>query len=146
MKNRLYKKVNFSHLCLGFETLYYLVKAKFCVSFCRFESYLRHEGRWMCESLKDPSPDEPQAKRLAYAIQKIALYLPWQSVCLDKAIALQRMLKKRKISHTVYFGMRRKEQGEWQAHAWVRVASHDVIGNYQLDSYAIVAMCAILID
>lgn len=146
MKNPLYKKVNFSHLCLAFETLYYLIKAKCCISFSCFESYLRQQGYWMCESLRDTSLEEMQAKKIAYFIQKIAIYLPWQPVCLDKAIALQGMLKKRRITHTVYFGMRRKREGGWQAHAWVRVASLDVIGKYQLESYAVVAMCAILID
>ncbi len=107
--------------------------------------------RWLAKFLgkrKDSVKDDelskdkpsPMAMKIAWIINKTSQYTPWDSNCLAKAVAGRFMLKRRKISGTVYFGMAKDSEGELEAHAWLRSGNKVLTGDTNLDQYAIVAI------
>lgn len=85
----------------------------------------------VCEDIKT-------TKLVQWAINTASRFTPWNSNCLAKAITAQKMLKKRKISSTMYFGVA-KEKNELTAHAWLRAGNIYVTGG-DGNGYAITGM------
>lgn len=61
------------------------------------------------------------------AIRSAARRLPWRCRCLEQAYAAKMMLRRRRLSNTLYLGVR-KVDGEMEAHAWVRVGPRPITG------------------
>lgn len=75
------------------------------------------------------------AKEIAIVINGISLRTPWTSTCLEKVIATHNMLKKRKIPHTLHFGVKKNSFQQLSAHAWLSVKKIVIIGGGNLDPY-----------
>ena len=60
-------------------------------------------------------------------VTTISRYTPWESLCLVQALTVQRMLKKRNISTTIYLGVN-KNNNEMKAHAWIRCGRMYITG------------------
>lgn len=69
----------------------------------------------------------PAARQAAVAVRRACRRLPWENRCLSRAAALRLMLLRRGIPHSVRFGVRRQD-GLFQAHAWLSVGPHTLIG------------------
>jgi Transglutaminase-like superfamily len=88
----------------------------------------------------DPHSDAVVA-RVRWAVNGVSNRLPWKSSCLVRALAGQRVLARRRLPATLYFGVRRKDE-ELQAHAWLRsgrifVSGDDVMADFTpICSYA----------
>lgn len=68
-----------------------------------------------------------KARSIAYHVNRIADHTPWESKCLVRALTAQRLLSKRKISSTLYLGV--KKDGELMiAHAWIRTGEYFATG------------------
>ncbi len=69
---------------------------------------------------------------IRWAIDVASRRVPWRSDCLPQAFAANLMLKRRKISNTVYLGVMLEQasadQAAMKAHAWVRVGSVIITG------------------
>lgn len=65
--------------------------------------------------------------QIAWAIATGSRYTPWRSNCLARAIAGKMMLRRRKISSTLYLGLK-KNADKLEAHAWLRVGEQIVTG------------------
>lgn len=63
---------------------------------------------------------------------------PW-AVCLPKALAAHWMLRRRRISSAVCFGVKHDPATGFGAHAWLRVGDEIVMGGRSLDGYAPIA-------
>lgn len=61
--------------------------------------------------------------------------LPWQCRCLTQAIAGKFMLKVRKIKTTIYLGMGKNEEGDFSAHAWLKIGDFFITGNSNVQKY-----------
>lgn len=102
--------------------------------------------RWVAKALTRKTPENefemPQklVVKTAWAISRTSLYTPWKSNCLAKAIAGKYMLRRRRISNTLYLGVAKDEIGEFEAHAWLKCGETIITGGNQLDRYAIVAV------
>ena len=55
-------------------------------------------------------------------------YTPWESLCLVQAMTVQKMLKKRGLSTTLYLGVNKDKENNMRAHAWIRCGSIYVTG------------------
>lgn len=68
--------------------------------------------------------------QVGQAVQRAARHLPLDLLCLPQALAGQWMLRRRRIASTLHFGMAKSTEGAspMQAHAWLTVAGHGVIG------------------
>jgi hypothetical protein len=91
----------------------------------RFASLL---GRLHAETPAESTAREAAAaQRVGWAIRFASAYTPWESNCFAQAIAGKLMLRARRISSTLYLGVK-KERGELAAHAWLRVGPRIVTG------------------
>jgi Transglutaminase-like superfamily len=67
-----------------------------------------------------------EAARVGRTVARAADRLPWHPTCLRQALAAQRMLRRRGIPSRLHLGVADATAGE--AHAWVTVAGHPVVG------------------
>lgn len=113
------------------EAAYLTCIARIATFLLPFKRYNKHIG-----SYKEETPYEIDAKDystikgVAWAVNTISKYTPWQCKCLVQAIAAQRMLKKRKIYSTLYLGVNKNSGNEMKAHAWLRCGHVFVTGGY----------------
>lgn len=85
-------------------------------------------GTYNTESVDDVVIDDyKKAKIVRYVVVTISKFTPWESLCLVQAMTVQRMLKKRGISTTIYLGVN-KENQNMVAHAWIRCGKMFVTG------------------
>lgn len=68
------------------------------------------------------------ALRVSREVNRIADKTPWDSKCLVRALAAQRILKRRNVSTTLYLGVGKEETDKMIAHAWLRCGSYYVTG------------------
>ncbi len=111
-----------------------------------FSSIARRMGALQAETPQENHPE--QAAILAgvrWALNAVARRLPWQSSCLVRALAGQRMLLRRQMPATLYFGVRRV-QGALQAHAWLRCGQTYVTGDDCLADFTPICSYASLVN
>ncbi|BCN29027.1 lasso peptide biosynthesis B2 protein [Anaeromicropila herbilytica] len=78
-----------------------------------------------------------KAKIIAYHVNRIAEHTPWESRCLVRALTAQRLLTNKRITSTLYLGVR-KEEDNMVAHAWIRTGEYYATGGNG-DGYVVVA-------
>ena len=79
--------------------------------------------------------DERTLYEVSKAVGWLARHTPWESKCMEKAIAARNMLVRRGISCTLYFGMGRDPSGRLVAHAWLRSGTYVVTGRQEMQSF-----------
>ena len=126
-----------------FEALFYLTLSKILVLCRPLNTYVAKLGVAQCETLKsDTHAYKYELAAIRLALRVVPAYLPWRSVCLDQALAAQRMLSRRGLQNTLYFGVALSQDRSLLAHAWVRSGDQWIVGyqphmNYQVvGSYA----------
>lgn len=92
-----------------------------------FKNLSKNLGTHGMETSYEECEDINTIRLIKWAVNTAAKFTPWNSNCLAKAITAQRMLSKRKISSTMYFGVI-KEKGELKAHAWLRSGNTYITG------------------
>ena len=64
-----------------------------------------------------------------WAVEAVARRLPWRTVCIQKGLAVQRLLRGDGVDAVLHYGARRSpESGELEAHVWVSVGGQTIIG------------------
>jgi hypothetical protein len=110
------------------------------LAFKRLAGYL---GRPCAESPDQIGAPELEAtRRVSWAVESASRFTPWKSNCFPQAIAAQYLLRRRRISTTLYLGCRIEEQGEMKAHAWLRSGPRIVTGRPGHRAYRVVATFA----
>lgn len=84
--------------------------------------------------------DRPSStpERVKRAIEIAVRNVPWKAECLVQAIAASRMLRRRKMAGTVYFGLAKNRQQGFEAHAWLQSGKVIVTGAFGHESFSIV--------
>ena len=82
----------------------------------------------------DPAGVGPMTR----AIRAWSRRLPWRTMCFEEGMAAHWMLRRRKITSTLYYGAATID-GELKAHVWVRSGELDVIGCGNAADYAVLA-------
>lgn len=124
---------------------YLYVKILFLSAFYRLSMFLipiehrkRHMGVMNEESSGDVSEEYNQfIRRISRAVDFICNHTPWESKCLVRALTIQNLLKKKRISSTLYLGVGNKKDN-MTAHAWIRSGKYYLSGGNG-DGYAVVA-------
>lgn len=81
-----------------------------------------------------------KSRSVQSALLKSARNIPWNSVCLDQALACLIMLKLRGLPYSLFLGIRKgQERKKLQAHAWIKCGKEIIIGDHETASYIIVA-------
>ena len=72
-----------------------------------------------------------QAQTLARQVERAALWLPFETKCLDRAMALSWRLRRRRIDHLVVFAVRPADRRDApdSLHAWVELRGAKIIGD-----------------
>ena len=76
-------------------------------------------------------PDEAAARRcdeVASVISAMALRVPWRADCLVQALAGQRWLLKDRIESKIVIGTAKKQDGAFEAHAWLLQGANVILG------------------
>jgi hypothetical protein len=95
-----------------------------------YASLLGAQDHWPRESVPTDA-----IRSLVWAIESVGRHAPTAINCLPRALALQRMLRKRGASGTVRFGVKR-QGNEIRAHAWLELEGKVLVGNLpDLDEY-----------
>jgi len=97
-----------------------------CIPFRRMATWMGTMGSE--SAVEIPDGQTPVVEDISWAVQAMASRVPWDSRCLAQAIAGYRMLQKRGIPSTVYFGVKKDPHTEFIAHAWLRCGSCIVTG------------------
>lgn len=63
----------------------------------------------------------------------------WDSVCFDKALTVKRMLKRRGVHTTIYFGLMKDETNMLKAHAWLRYGKYIITGRAGMEKFTVVS-------
>lgn len=74
------------------------------------------------DTVRTPAPSgvvSVRARRVGGIVERLAEALPWHPMCLEQAIAVRAMLRRRGIDATLHLGIARWEP--LAAHAWVTV-------------------------
>ena len=79
-------------------------------------------------------------ERAVWAIEAAARRLPIRAMCIEKGIALQRLLRAAGFSAILHYGARLDPQtGELQAHVWVTIDDRIIIGGAEAVGFARIA-------
>jgi hypothetical protein len=72
-----------------------------------------------------------------WAVEAVARRMPWQPMCIQKGLAVQRLLRSGGIDAILHYGARRSpESGELEAHVWVSVSGETIIGGEDAAGFA----------
>lgn len=107
-----------------------------CVPFHRIARRLGTEGRE--STTTTPAPRQIMAEDVGWAIETMARYAPWNTLCLAQALAASRMLARRGATSTIYFGVATPDQhNPFNAHAWLRCGDTIVTGAVNKGHYKV---------
>ena len=136
-------KTLFRYSPLLIETFFWLGVARLAMVTLPFRWIEPYLGTRTIESSLDELPENPERlKRIAWAVNRMSKYTPWQSKCLVQAIAAKRMLQSRQIVSTLYLGVARNNSKSLEAHAWLRSGSMYLTGGQGEKHFTVVAMFA----
>jgi hypothetical protein len=103
----------------------------------------RNIGLLAARPIRRPKP--PNSVRLAntgrvrWAILAAARRVPWRSVCFQRGLAAQFMLRRRGIPSVLYYGAAQDNQSGLSTHVWVKDSDINVIGGEIAYRFAILA-------
>jgi hypothetical protein len=78
-------------------------------------------------------------RRLVWAVRAAARRSPWRAVCIEQALCLRTMLRRRGVRCELHYGIAREVTGAPKAHVWLSVDGDTVIGGEAADGYTRVA-------
>ena len=75
-----------------------------------------------------------------WAVEAVARRVPWRTMCIEKGLAVQYLLRRSGIEARLHYGARHDPMSsELQAHVWVTVDGRAVIGGEEAGNFAEVA-------
>jgi hypothetical protein len=110
--------------------VYYLILARIITFLYPFNQYAKSFGSKFSETLYEDIQDPELLywlKCCQRQLPKINRVMPWKSACLQQSIAAFWLLSKKKLSITLYFGMKRKGT-KVEGHAWLRCGKYYIAG------------------
>jgi len=100
-------------------------------------------GKSNLESAPESDPTQYTVLvRIASSIEAVSKYTFWKSNCFAQALCAHWILKRKKISHTVYFGLQKDKATTMKAHAWLRVGDKIVTGRKGHEAYTVLGKFA----
>jgi hypothetical protein len=89
-------------------------------------------------ALKRPTGVTPDD--CVWAVEAAARRLPWRTVCIQKGLAVQRLLRSGGVDAVLHYGARNgADQRKLEAHVWVSVGGISVIGGEEAAGFVEIA-------
>lgn len=121
-----------------FLALYFSAIARFLILFIPFRKYSFWLGRYGSET-PETDPESAEYIRLVYlSVRRAQKITPWRFKCLEQAMTAKKLLNRKNIPSTIYFGVNRRN-GKMNAHAWLRCGSTFVTGGRNRHEFTTVA-------
>lgn len=121
---------------LALEALLELIRVRLLRNAADFSTIARLFGKPQAESpVAIDSGQEHVAHEIGQAIRRAVRIAPFRCNCLTQAICGLYMLKRRRISCTLYLGVAPRSDLAREAHAWLRSGSVIILGDNRLDRY-----------
>lgn len=79
-------------------------------------------------------------EEVIWSVSAAAARVPWRSMCFERGLALQWMLRRRGHDARLVYGARMKGDSELDAHVWVKLGDQILIGGEEAESYGRLAM------
>lgn len=76
---------------------------------------------------------------ITLAVNRISKYTPWRCMCLEQGLTAKILLKRRKLSSTLFFGVQYDHQKKLNAHAWLVCADRIVTGKITYQEFKTIA-------
>ena len=128
-----FKKLPVSQQRLLVETVANLAWAAFAVQAIPFRRLV---------STRPPARGADMApvelRRLARTVENVARRVPWRAVCIEQAVCLRAMLRRRGISSEFHYGIARGDQADLKGHVWLSVGEEVVIGGQVAGDFTLV--------
>lgn len=120
----------------------FLGLTRLAINTLSFPRLARHFGLYQVETSADAPPEHlVVARRVAWAIQRVSPYTPWQSNCFPQALTAKIFLRRRGISTTLYLGAAfREDKSGMQAHAWLRCGPFYVTGGKSDETFGVLGV------
>jgi hypothetical protein len=74
-----------------------------------------------------------------WSIEVATRRLPWNPVCIQRALAMQWMLRRRGIDASLHYGLANESGSRLKAHVWVEASGERVIGGEDANEFVRVA-------
>lgn len=124
---------------LIFEALILVGLYRMMILVVPFNKYSKYIGEYNRETpLEINDNDYNSIKRIAWSVNIVSKYVPWESKCFVQALTAQRLLKRRKIDNTLYLGLN-THSNKMEAHAWLRCGQILVTGGNNKNGFTQVA-------
>jgi len=78
-------------------------------------------------------------RRIERSVERAARRVPWRTVCLQKGLALQWMLRRRGVDARLHYGIGKDDAGALCAHVWVSAGETLLTGGEQVPQVRMVA-------
>lgn len=95
-------------------------------------------AQWATRRCAGAEADEADIALVRRATLAWAKRAPWRSLCLEQGVTAARLLTRRGLAATLYYGAAMID-GELKAHVWVRSGDRDVIGCENATDFAILS-------
>ena len=76
---------------------------------------------------------------MVWAVEAAAKRVPWKTVCFQKGLALQMLLRRRGIEAKLHYGVGYDPERSLRAHVWVSAAGDIVIGGDDAPDFRLLA-------
>jgi hypothetical protein len=124
------------------EAYIFLMWARF-IKLYPFSMVYKKLGSYSEETSTDPrSNNSINLIKISNAIHIMSRHTFWESSCMVKAIASMKMLNRRHIESTIYFGTGKDKNGTMIAHAWVRSGDVFITGAEEMSRFTVVGSFA----
>jgi hypothetical protein len=128
---------------LYLEAMFWLGISRLAILIVPFRWIAPFLGTHMASSDEnDGNGDRETVIFVSRTIRTMSRHLPWECKCLAQAISGKMMLRRRQIPSTLYLGVAKKEDGDLNAHAWLRAGDIIILGGGGLKRFAVVSTFA----
>jgi Transglutaminase-like superfamily len=77
---------------------------------------------------------------VVWAVEAAARRVPWRTMCIEKGLVVQRMLRSGGLDAILHYGARHHDEThKLEAHVWVTVGGRAVIGGADVDKFVAIA-------
>ena len=112
------------------------IKVRFNIKFFKMPYYVENLG----EKGKQLNTSEFNAeivKIIIINVKRVSKYSFWRTKCFEEAYTAKLLMKKQNIKSTIFFGVKKDEQGSLNAHSWLKIGNNCIIGCNGIDKYTV---------
>ncbi len=84
--------------------------------------------------------DENLSADIAFAIGIVNKYFPWENVCRHQAYQAKLLCQLYGIPYLIYVGVKKKESGSIEGHAWTIIGKKIITGQCQIEEYTVLSV------